>query len=75
LSVNSIVEELIERYVFNDRFFIIDNLISLAPSTLSSLLEGLTKEQVFKYGRMAGRLRARDNLLIRGMELNYSSIK
>ena len=75
LSVNSIVAELIERYVFNDRFFINDNLISLAPSTLSSLLEGLTKEQVFKYGRMVGRLRARDNLLIRGMELDYSSIK
>jgi hypothetical protein len=75
LSVNSIIEELIDRYVYNDRFFLNESLISLAPSTLTSLLEGLSHEEINDSGRIAGRLRARDNLLIRGMTLNYNSLK
>jgi hypothetical protein len=75
LSVNSIIEELITRYVYNDRFFSSDQVINLAPSTLSSLLNGLSKEYILESGRQEGKISARTNLLIRGLPLSYESLK
>jgi hypothetical protein len=75
ISVNSIIEELITRYVYNDRFFSSDQVISLAPSTLSSLLNGLSKESIQESGRQEGEISARTNLLIRGLALSYESLK
>jgi hypothetical protein len=74
-SVNSIVEDLIRRYAENDRFFTRDQLINLSPTTLSSLVNRLEEEEVFTAGREAGRTNALNNLLIRGMPLDYESVK
>jgi hypothetical protein len=74
-SINAIVNDLIYQYAFNDRFFSQDQIISLAPSTLESLLKGMSKDRVFETGLLAGKLRARDNLLMRGMPINYESLK
>jgi hypothetical protein len=74
-SVNSIVENLIKSYVLNDRFFTHDQLINISPTTLSSLIDRLEEEDVFAAGRDAGRINAINNLLIRGMPLDYDSLK
>jgi hypothetical protein len=74
-SVNNIVEELISRYVYNERYFDADQLLSFSPSTISSLLARMDDDAVFEAGREAGRTNARNNLLIRGMPINYESVK
>jgi hypothetical protein len=74
-SVNNIVESLIHRYINNDRFFTEDQIVGLAPTTLSHLFEGLSNEATLKAGSNTGRLRARNNLLIRGLPLEYDSLK
>ena len=75
LSVNSIIEELIKRYVYNDRFFASDQVISLASPTLALFLNGLNREYILESGRQEGEIRARTNLLIRGLPLSYESLK
>ena len=74
-SVNSIVEDLIRRYAENDRFFTRDQLFNLSPTTLSSLVNRLEEQEVFAAGRESGRTNALNNLLIRGMRLDYESVK
>jgi hypothetical protein len=74
-SINSIVNDLIYQYVYNGRFFSQDHIISLEATTLESLLKGISKERVIEAGLLAGKLQARDNLLMRGMPINYESLK
>ncbi|MBD3206311.1 hypothetical protein GF319_08205 [Candidatus Bathyarchaeota archaeon] len=75
VSVNNIITELVEAYSYNGRFFGNTDLLTVPPSLISSLLEGLSEEQVLSAGENAGRLNVRSNLLSRGMTLDYESLK
>jgi hypothetical protein len=74
-SVNSVMGLIIEKYVHNDRFYQDNQLLSIAPTTISKLLLMLNNEEVIKSGTLAGGTAARDNLLMRGMNLDFTSVK
>ena len=42
---------------------------------MTSILEMLSDVEVTKAGKKAGSVRAKDNLLMRGMDLDYASVK
>jgi predicted DNA-binding protein len=75
LRVNSIIRDLIEAYVNNGRIFGNDYLITTSITITSSLVENLDEERVIQAGRKAGSMDARNNLLSRGMSLDYESLK
>jgi hypothetical protein len=75
LSESAILREILARYVDNDRFYQNEQPITLHATTLTSLLDGLTEEEVLDAGRNAGKIRARDNFMTRGMAINYESLK
>jgi len=74
-SVNSLIEAIIRKYVYNDRFYKKSQLISMDPNTVSSILMMLNNEEVIRAGKFAGGTQGRDNLLTRGMSLDFSSVK
>ncbi|TFH16613.1 hypothetical protein E4H04_06335 [Candidatus Bathyarchaeota archaeon] len=74
-SVNSVAESVIAKYVYNDRFYSDTQLLSMAPMTISSLLLMLSDDEVVRAGKLAGGTGARDNLLMRGMSLDFASVK
>jgi hypothetical protein len=49
--------------------------MTISVTITSSLIEGLKVEQVLEAGKKAGRLDARNNLLSRGMSMDYDSLK
>jgi hypothetical protein len=74
-SVNSLIDTIIGKYVYNDRFYKNSQLLSMAPNTVSSLLMMLSNEEVVKAGKLAGGTQGRDNLLTRGMKMDFVSVK
>ena len=74
-SVNSIIDSIIAKYVNNDRFYKNSQLLSLTPRTISSLLTMLSDTEVVRAGKLAGGTSATDNLLMRGMSLDFDSLK
>ena len=74
-SVNSLINHLVSKYLYHGRFYNNTQLLSMDPSTISSLLMMLNDEEVAKAGMHAGSTRARDNLLMRGMKLDFPSVK
>lgn len=74
-SVNSIIDTIVAKYVYNDRFYTESQLLSMSPNTMISLLNMLSDEDIAKAGQLAGGTQARDNLLTRGMSLDFKSIK
>jgi hypothetical protein len=74
-SVNSLIDTIVAKYVYNDRFDNNSQLLSMAPNTISSLLMMLSNEEVTRAGRLAGGTHARDNLFMRGMSLDFPSMK
>lgn len=74
-SVNSVMGTIIEKYVYNDRFYKENQLLSIAPTTISKLFLMLNDDEVIKSGTLAGGTAARDNLLMRGMKLEFDSVK
>jgi hypothetical protein len=75
VSVNSLITGLIETYVINGRFYSSSEMMTTPVTITSSLIEGLSEEQVLEAGRKAGRIDARNSLLARGMSLDYDSLK
>jgi hypothetical protein len=74
-SVNSIIDSILSKYVNNDRFYKDSQLLSLTPRTISSLLTMLSDVEVVRAGKLAGSTSASDNLLMRGMSLDFESVK
>ncbi len=74
-SVNSIIDIIVAKYVYNDRFYTGSQLLSISPNTITSLLAMLDDDDIIKAGKLAGGTQARDNLLMRGMRLDFPSIK
>jgi hypothetical protein len=74
-SVNSLVNHLVSKYLYHGRFYSNSQLLSMDPNTVSSLLMMLSDEEAARAGTYAGSTRARDNLLMRGMSLDFPSVK
>ena len=74
-SITSLITRVLEKYVYFDRFYEEGQMMSVNPEEISSLLEFMDREDVHKAGRLAGSKRARDNLLMRGMGLDFGSVK
>ena len=75
ISTNNLVERILKKFTQNDRYYNETQILSIAPTTMANILETMSNNEVAQAGRKAGSIKAKENLLIRGMSLNYSSVK
>jgi len=74
LSVNALVSNLIDRYVDSLRFFQSGSMVSMSSETLIALLDTMDDDEITSVSSSRGVARVSDNLLQRGMKVNYDSV-
>jgi hypothetical protein len=75
VSVNTVLDQLLRKYVQSYRFF--DNLsaITLSAPSLQALLKVIKEEEIIKIGKELGKERPYELILKRGIRPNYESAK
>ncbi len=74
LSVNALVSNLVDQYVISLRFFKSGEMISLSSDIIVGLLDTLSEEEISEFSYQMGSLRVKDDLMQRGIKVNYSSV-
>jgi hypothetical protein len=74
VSVNTLISNLISRYVDSIRFYDSSNMIAIGSDTIMAFMENLSDEEIFETAYQRGKMRIRDSLLQRGMNINYNSV-
>ena len=73
ISVNSLMDQILRRYIEAQRYFDNQTAIVLSDSTLLELVGFLNSEMLSIAGTNSGIDRPKDRLLMRGLSLNYES--
>ncbi len=73
ISVNNLINQILKKYTFQDRFLGKSHSITFAPQTMKSILESLDDTKIRALGAKAGSTTPRDRLLLRGMHLERNS--
>lgn len=73
VSVNTILEQQLKRYVQSYRFFQNLSAITLSATSLQAFIDRLTEEQISEIGKELGKERPYELILKRGLQPNYSS--
>jgi hypothetical protein len=74
ISVNALISNLIDHYVYSLRFFTSGGMLSINNETLMSLVEHLSNEQIADTAYARGDQKVRESLMQRGMLVNYDSV-
>ncbi|KON30278.1 hypothetical protein AC477_05095 [miscellaneous Crenarchaeota group-1 archaeon SG8-32-1] len=67
ISINCLLNQIIERYVFSYRFIDVFPCLVLPCEMVKGLLEGLTDEQLIKEGQSAGSFIPKHSLFLKGL--------
>jgi hypothetical protein len=74
VSVNALVSNLIDHYVYSLRFFTSGGMLSMNNETLMALMENLSDEEIADTAYARGSQKVRESLMQRGMLVNYDSV-
>jgi hypothetical protein len=74
ISVNALISNLIDHYVYSLRFFTSGGMISMNNETLMALINNLSDETVADTAYAYGGQKVRESLMQRGMLVNYDSV-
>lgn len=75
VSVNTIMDHQLKRYVETYRFYSKSNAITLSANTLNVILEELDEDAIIKIGVELGKERPHELILRRGIQPTYESAK
>ncbi len=73
ISVNNLVNRILKEYTLSQRFFVSGQSIILSSQTLFQLLSNMDEKDICQAGKQSGYLRTKEQLLLRGMELDRKS--
>ncbi len=74
-SVNSLINHLVHKYLYHGKFYSSSQLLCIDRKTISLIFMALSDEEAAGVGEHAGCTRARVDMLMRGMKLNFPSVK
>ncbi len=74
ISVSALLNLIVRRYVFVQRFFDRDQSLIVEYSILDPMLDKLSEETIVEAAKIAGSLLPGDAMLQRGLPLNFKSI-
>ena len=75
VSVNTILDQLLRRYVQSYRYFENLSAVTLSANSLQALLEVIEEEEISAIGNELGKERPYELILKRGIKPNYESAK
>ena len=74
MSVNALINKLIQQYVDTLRYYEEGKMISMSTSTFKSVLDQLSQNEIENFAYGLGTQKANESLMRRGLETNYTNI-
>lgn len=74
-SVSAIINQILEPYIHFTRFYHQGQIMTVDIEEIKLIMETMTDEEAYQTGRKTGQKRAKDNLLMLGLSLDFNSIK
>lgn len=74
ISVSALLNQIVLKFVFTDRYYARGLAITLPSRTLASIVERIREDDIFEVGNNAGLTIPKDRFLMRGITPDYKSV-